>query len=136
MGGLEDSGGELGDGRAGGDDDGGQRSASREADREKTGSSFVEDGARVPAEGTRFEGVGEGRAARTGAVQDVGDAQGVQGGQDRACGIDGGHAPSLPGACLQVLGHTFEAHPPPGREVGVAGGPIDEFLVGFEASHG
>ena len=136
MRGLENGGGQLGDGGAGGDDDGGQRSGARQTDSRETGAALIQDGARIPAERARLEGVGEGRGARTRAIQDVRDAQGIQGREDSAGGIDGGHTPSLPGAHPQVLSHAFEAHAPAGDEIAVDRGAVDELLVRLKAPHG
>ena len=61
--GLEDGGGQLGDGGAGGDDDGGHRSGARQADGRETGAALIQDRARIPAERARLESVGEGRRA-------------------------------------------------------------------------
>ena len=135
VGGLEDRGREFGDGGSGGDDDGGQGPGTSQADGSESSAALIQDGARVPAERARFEGVGEGRGARTWAVQDVRDAKGIQGREDGAGGIDGGHRPSLPGARPQMLSHAFEAHAPAGDEVAVDRSAIDELPVRFEAPH-
>ena len=136
VGGLEDRGGQLGDGGAGGNDDGGQCPGTGQANGREPGTALIQDGARVSAKCARFEGVGEGRAARTRTVQDVRDSQGIQRREDCAGGINGGHRPSLPATHLEMLGHSLQAHAPAGHEIAVDRGAIDELLVGLEAPHG
>ena len=63
VGGLENGGCELGDGRPRGDDDGGQGSGAGQPDGHEPGAALIQDGARVAAESTGLEGVGEGGAA-------------------------------------------------------------------------